>query len=286
MQSVSIIILLVYSGFYALTSAPAFCQENKRVKTEHLIISWKEATTNAEIEAAKEKGEKLYSAIRKMLGHDVKSKITILMRGPAEQADGSWGYPHVDSWGRINLFKFGPEVESYFSALAHEMVHVFRFRRSANTDWFFEEGFAEFVALRVDPSLRGFPWYGFPIAVAAGQWIANGEDIPLATLRDKHRILNLPCKAQSYSLRSSFFDYLGKKYGDDGVLGMANQEHSGELSGYRTFFKKNFDELENEWREALVTEYSNTRDVTKLALRYRQQTPVQYMLLCKKGDQF
>lgn len=286
MRRAFLIFLLIYPGLYSSAIVRCFSQERDRIETEHLIITWKVDTTSDEIEAAKEKGEGFYSAIRKLLGHEPKSKIVILMQGPAEQADGSWGYPRVDSWGRIHLFRFGPTLESYFSALAHEMVHVFRFSRRANADWFFEEGFAEFVALRVDPPLRGFPWYDSPIVVAAGQWIANGEDIPLAILREMHRALNLPCKAQSYTLRSSFFDYLGKRYGNDAVLRMARQEHAGALSDYRTFFKKNFDELDLEWRKALLTEYNNTADVNALARRYRQETPIQYMPVCKQGEQF
>ena len=261
-------------------------EEGNRLETKHLIIEWGEGTVTNEIEAAKAEGDRFYSALREMLGHEPKSKITILLRGPAEQSDGRRGYPHVDSGGRIHLFRFGPTYHSYFSALAHEMVHVFRRHRRPHADWFFEEGFAEFVALRVDPSLRGFPWYDFPVVVAAGQWVANDEDISLVVLRERHRKLNQPCKAQSYSLRSSFFHYLGKKYGDDAVLQMASQERAGKLPDYRRFFDMDFGALQAEWREALLTEYSSTADVEESSRRYREESPIQYMTVCRKGEQF
>ena len=170
-----------------------------RMETDRLVIEWREGETREAIEAARAEGERFHAAISKLLGHGPGKKITILLMGPAEQPDGSREYPRIDSGGRILLYRFTPEAHGYLSALAHEMVHVFRHDRRAGADWFFEEGFAEFVAREVDPSMRGFPWYGYPIAVAAGQWVAGGEDIPLTTLRERHRALNQPWKAQSYS---------------------------------------------------------------------------------------
>ena len=59
-------------------------------------------------------------------------KVVIRSMGPAEQSDGTRGYPHVDSGGRINLFRFGPDFHSHFGQLAHEMVHVFRSHRRSS----------------------------------------------------------------------------------------------------------------------------------------------------------
>ena len=257
------------------------------VETEHLMFYWQEGAVSDEgLEMAQTMGEQFYAAIRDLLGYDPKAKIVIVMEGNAQRADGSWGYPHVDSWRRIHLYRFGPTPDTYFSALAHEMVHVFRFHRRPHHDWFLEEGFAEFVALRVDPSLQGFPWYDTPIAVVAGQWIANEEDIPLQLLRDNHRALNLPCKAQSYALRSAYFDYLGKTYGDDKVLELAGQERAGALPDYEKFFDKDFDALADEWRESLLAEYNEVDGVDKLSRRYREESPIKYMPVCQKGEQF
>ena len=89
--------------------------------------------------------------------------------------------------------------------------------------------------MRIDDDLRGFPWYGFAVDLVVGQWLAADEGIPLATLRDKHEQINMPCKAQSYSLRSAFFDHLGKTYGDDKILAMARQEKAGAVGDYEKF---------------------------------------------------
>ena len=148
--------------FSPVALAPA--QEGNKTETEHLVIIWSEGTIRSEIETAKTKGERFYSAIRDILGHEPESKITIRLRGAAEQPNGRRGYPHVDSWGRINLFRFEPSGRSYFSALAHEMVHSFRFRRSQQVDWFFEEGFAEFVARASIHRMRDSRGTDFPLS--------------------------------------------------------------------------------------------------------------------------
>ncbi len=254
-------------------------------QTEHLVIEWVDGSLDSEIEAAKADGEKFYAAVRDMLGHEPPTKLTIVLSGTAEQA-GERAYPHVDLFGRIILYRFEYTGQSYFTSLAHEMVHAFRFARDPRAEMFFEEGFAEFVALRVDPSLDGFPYYGFPVVVVAGQWIASNEDIPLSELRAKHKALNQPCSAQSYALRSSFFDYLGHTYGDAAVLKMGSQPHAGELSDYPKFFGKDFASLEAEWRESVRAQFEQIPDHQELARRFRKESPIQYQPVCKKGEEF
>ena len=141
------------------------------------------------------------------------------------------------------------------------------------------------MARRVDLSPDGFPWYGFSVDIVAGQWIANEEDIPLAVLRENHKDLNMPCKAQSYSLRSSFFKYLGDTYGDAAVLDLANQDKAGALADYPRFFEREFDDLVTEWREALMQAFADTEDAEDLAQRYRK-SPIQYMGVCRRGKEF
>jgi len=272
-----------------LLAAPVAAEASNRTETDHLIIEWADGTPQEAIDAAVAKGEKYYAAVEKMLGHAPPAaeapKVTILLQGPGERPDGSRGYPHVDSSARVHLFQFGPTWHSYFSALAHEMVHVFRFRRQPYPDWFFEEGFAEFVSLRIDPSLAGFPWFDFPVTVVAGQWVTRGEDIPLATLRSKHRSVNQPCKAQAYALRSDFFDYLGRTCGDDTVLGMAAEEHIGDASQYKRHFGADLETLEMQWREDLQTRYRRLDDADGQARSYRE-SPIKYMHVCEKGREF
>jgi len=230
--------------------------------------------------------EKFYLAVSDFLGHGPKEKLQILLLGPAEVDGRRRGYPRVDSQGRIHLFQYGPTYHGYFGALPHEMVHSFRIHRAPHDDWFFEEGFAEFVALRVGKSMKGFPWYEAPVTVAAGQWLIKGEGIPLRVLRDKHRDINLACRAQSYTLRSSFFDWLGRTYGDESLREMATREKAGALEDYEALTGKSFDVLAVEWRKAIVREYRAMEDADAQAEAYRTRTPIQYMPICVEGVDF
>ena len=97
--------------------------------------------------------------------------------------------------------------------------------------------------------------------------------------------MNLPCKAQSYSLRSSFFRYLGDSYGDAAVLELANREQAGALDDYQRFFEASFDILVAAWQEALLRSYESIENVDDLAQRYLE-SPVQYMGVCRQGKEF
>lgn len=232
------------------------------------------------------KAEEYYRGVSTFLGHEPEEKLQILLLGPAEVDGNRRGSPRVDSQGRIHLFRYGPTYHGYFGALPHEMVHSFRIQRAPHHDWFFEEGFAEFVALRVGKSMKGFPWYETPVTVAAGQWLVRGEAIPLRVLRKKHSEINMACRAQSYTLRSSFFDWLGRTYGDESLLKMASRQEAGALEDYESLIGKPFDVLTVEWREAMINAYYELDNADAQADNYRTRTPIQYMPVCREGIDF
>lgn len=252
--------------------------------SEHFRCAWNdENLTSRDVIALIQIGEDYYDAIHEMLGGQVTAnRILVLLNGPAQQPDGSWGTPKVDAYGRIHLYQYGPTYHDYVGAFAHELVHAMRMGRNRTNDWFFEEGLAEFIALRVDEPLRGFPWYDTPVIVVAGQWVAADEDIPLATLRENHKKINIPCKVQSYTLRSSFFDYLGREHGDDAVLKMAKKKDAGSADDYEEFFGAEFNTLVAEWRIDLLKSYEVIEDAEAQAKKYRTETPAQYMPVCDK----
>lgn len=142
------------------------------------------------------------------------------------------------------------------------------------------EGFAEFVALRVNEETRGFPWYGFPVDLVAGQWVAAGADLPLPMLRERHGELNLPCKLQVYALRGSFFDDLGRRFGAATVLAMAARERAGALEDYREILGADLETLAAAWRERLLERYAAIADAAAQAARYRSASPAQYQVVC------
>jgi len=285
-RTMSIVLSLVAIAVAASSAASEAGVPAYRAETGHCVLEWSDKPDSAEIEWMSREAATLYRRVAELLGEQPADKITILLEGPAERADGRRDYPRVDSQGRIHLFKFGPDAGSYLSALAHEMVHAFRIDRIRTADWFFEEGFAEFVALRADPSLAGFPWFDFPVTIVAGQWVAAGQGIPLSALRERHGQLNMACRAQSYSLRSSFFDWLGRTHGDKVVIATAKMQPAGSLTDYEKFFGKPFEELEREWRKALMAEYRAIPDADVLAKEFRQASPIQYQPVCSAGKDF
>jgi hypothetical protein len=271
---------------FCVVASGAFAEQTNRVETGHVHVEWVDGTRPDLIDMAKSEAEGFYDAIARMLGEEPDRKIIVMLRGPSEQPGGERKAPRVDPLGRIELYSFDPSGYSYFSALAHEMVHAFRFDRRGGADWFFEEGLAEMLALRVDSSLAGFPWFDYPVDLVAGQWIVSGDDVPLAVMRDRHRDLNTACRAQTYSLRSSFFDYLGRAYGDSKVVAMANREKAGAREDYAKFFGKTFDALAAEWRESLLTSYRGIDNADEQALRFRTDSPIRYIPVCKSGKDF
>ena len=267
-----------------LCTSVAFAQESgykNFAETEHLRFAWDDTAVAGEgLEVLKRDGEKYYAAIKKMLGEVDNKKVTVLLEGSAERPDGSWGYPRVDSFGRVHLYRFGPTWHDYQGAYAHELVHAMRFWRKPHYDWFFEEGLAEFIALRIDDDLRGFPWYGFPVDLVAGQWFVANEAIFMKVIKEEHERVNLPCKAQTYSLRSAFFDYLGREYGDHAILSMARQDRAGLFEDYRKYLGNDLQPLAIEWRAALLSSYAKIANADSLATVYRKETPIQYMPVC------
>ena len=286
MTRFSCLLLFVCIFGTGTSSSRETVEQGFRVEIDQFVLIWEVEPDSMEIKAVAAEANKLYVRITNLLGEYTEGKITIVLGGPAERPGGQREYPRVDSKGRILLFKFTPDFNNYFSALAHEMVHVFRFDRRWTADWFFEEGFAEFIALRVDSSLTGFPWFDYPTALVAGQWVAKGQDIPLTLLRAKHRELNQPCGAQSYALRAAFFDWLGRTFGDKVVIQAGSEVHAGALGDYKKFFGKPFEQLELDWRTALLAEYDRIADVDILAQRYRQESPIKYQRVCSEGEDF
>lgn len=281
--------LIASLGLLLVTAWPTPTEANERqtVRTDHLVIQWNGGdATDEEVELARTLGEAFFTAISKRLGHEPDHQIYLSLEGSAQRPDGSWGYPRVDGWGRILLYRFAANPESYFNALAHEMVHVFRLGRRPHHDWFLEEGFAEFVARRVDDSTNGFPWYGFPLTIVAGHLVVRGEDIPLTELQARHDELNQPCTLQSYALRGAFFDWLGRTYGDEKVIAFAQAEKAGDLGAYPEFFDSDLGQLATRWREELMSDFRTIGDAEEQALRYRERSPAQYQRVCQRGEDF
>ena len=89
----------------------------------------------------------------------------------------------------VGSLKFRFPGRGYLGPLGRKVVHAFRRewrenrQRRRGLAWsFVEEGFAELMAMRLEPDAVCFPTYGFPLEVVIGQWLVNQEAPPLRTL--------------------------------------------------------------------------------------------------------
>jgi hypothetical protein len=169
-------------------------------------------------------------------------------------------------------------------------VHAFRrawrrqrSRPEGSAYGFVEEGFAEWIATRLEPHSLAFPYYGFPVHLVAGHWLIRDEAPPLRVLLERHRDLNHRCLTQAYSLRGAFFQYLHDTYGKAAVFRLAYAEEEMTPALFVQVFGRDFDTLAGEWREAMLARWATVADAAQQARAYREQTPAKHIYVCQAG---
>jgi hypothetical protein len=267
-----------------------------RRESSHFVFVWRQAeTTPEEIDAAVTLAEQLFARVSVALGpeHVPSKKLIVTFEGNWRSLTEPPRYPYVDALGRIHLFRFPGLGGGYLGKLGHEMVHAFRMewrwnrrRPPGQAFGFVEEGFAEWMATHVESHSLAFPYYGFPIHVVAGQWLLNHEAPPLRTLLERHGWLNRLCLPQSYSLRGSFLHYLHATFGKDALLQLAYSEEELTTALFTTVFGREFDALEQDWREQTITTFAATAQGAQLARDYCAKTPVQHLYICQAGQDY
>lgn len=278
--------LVVLMGTLATAAADDEVTELPQQQTEHLQLLWREPADQQTVAALSAAAADMFTRVTAVMKVESAGPVTVVFAGPSEQPDGRRMAPFVDAEGRVWLFRFTPDPANHLNALDHELVHALRIDRKESADWFFEEGYAEFIALRANPSRAGFPWFDYPVTVVAGQWLADGEAIPLALLRDRHGELNGTCTAQAYALRAAFFDWLGREFGDDAVRAMAAERPAGAEGQYERHFGAPFGQLAQQWQESTLAAFESLPDAADQARAYRTQSPIQYQDVCREGVDF
>jgi hypothetical protein len=194
--------------------------------------------------------------------------------------DGNWRSPgpYTEADGTIHLFRYPDDQGGYRALLAHELVHSTRkdYQQSASTwRWqtfgFFEEGFAEFVAMRIDPEKTSFPLFGYDEDAIVGHWVVNSEHVPMNVLRMYHSELNLLCQYQAYPTRSSWFRHLHDIYGKDAVLNLAYTEVEPTTDAVRAMTGIGLEELDSRWEQWVAARYAEMPDASAIAEEYLQR---------------
>lgn len=273
----SLLVLLV-----AARAASAATLESDRARVEYAAD-----VVPAEVaqEALRRAGVHL-DALLEHMGPDYAPKgiVEIRLHGPPDYSRPR-PYPHVDHDGVVHLFQFGPEATSHLSPLAHELVHVLRNPHLVRRDGFLEEAFASFMALRVDPaSSWGFPLFGADVDLVAAQWMGGEEDLPLVLMRLGHGRFNQACRLQTYSMRTSFFHGLGRRYGDDAVVAFADAVARTGTVDFEDAFGAPFATLVEDWRAAVWERYVNDPDALEAAVAYREHPALRGIDVCTGAD--
>jgi hypothetical protein len=247
-----------------------------RLESEHfLFIAEAGDATQAEMEDGIQRAEAHFAAIAGIIGAErVPSRtITVVLRG---SCDGM----RVDEEGRMLLCRYSAALGGYYGALAHELTHAMRYdfwAQHGTWSWpsfgFFEEGFAEFVALLVDPDKLGSPFFGYPEDVVAGYWVVTGQAIPNDILRPRNQELNDPCTNQAYPQRASWFHYIDDTYGRAAVLAVAYSQVEVTSEVAETLLGVGLAQVDSGWEQWVSARYDAIPNADSLAQAYRRWVP-------------
>ena len=265
---------LLLSGCSDDPTAPELTRE-----TEHFhFVAEAGNATEAELEQGVQLAETLRAAIVGILGAERASgrTITVELNGPV----GPCTENRVDEQGRILLCRASAQEGGYYAVFAHELTHALRYEywgRYGTWAWpsfgYFEDGFAEFVAVSVDPDKTGFPFYGYPEDVVAGYWVVSGQAIPNEILRPRNQEINSPCQFQAYPQRASWFRYIDETFGRAAVLAVAYSDAEVTSTVALSLLGVGLAEVDSGWEQWVSARYAAIADADGIAQQYRRRVP-------------
>ena len=256
------------------------------LQTERYALFWRtEEASTADVHELGRVLDAYYDGISALVGPErtPQRRIVVVLGGHGQAPDGTWRFPHVDRAGRVFLYRYSPDFSAYAVEAAHELVHAFRRAAGIWHSGFWEEGFAEAVAMNVDPGDVGFPRYGYPLTVAAGHLLVWNQYVPLQEVRKRHRQIGRRCQLQAYLERAAFFDYLVKLEGIHALVEFAYQPRSPQDEDDARVYGRPFEKLVADWETQLRSEYLATPDADAMARRYRAEPPIDSRPICETG---
>ncbi len=225
-----------------------------------ILYVWNEAETSQEMaNAAIERGDAVFEQVASILGDDrlPRQQLVVVLDGPMFSDNGR-NIPRVDAQGRILLYSAFSPMNEYMSMFAHELVHAIRFQGHLGGDaasvlgtGFFEEAYAEAVALIAETRYDRYPYWGTSPVAISSYLIEQDRYLPFQQLIQNHAELSLKCEVQSYPTRGDFFIYLESILGRDAFLAMGDDQGTQDQEFYERWSGQSFSELVAGWQRSV-----------------------------------
>lgn len=247
---------------------------NLEVSGEFLTLVGTTANSSRdEIHSLLDLGESLHPEIAALHPPSVAMdpEVRVELHGRFQQTS-----PYVDDEGTVHLWRFSEAEGGYRALYAHELVHAIAYDDLLATldvpefPGFYLEGWAEYVALLVDPEKTGFPLFGHDEDVVVGHWLQQGGPT-LADYRDRHEELSLPCQGQSYILRASWFRYVDEELGRDIVQQLAAEPDNLERASVESMLGASLEQVDADWTAWATARYDAHPDADAEAESYLGQ---------------
>ena len=235
------------------------------------IVGSRPGSSKAQVEEMLALGEALHPDIVALHPSDVPldDEIRVELHGRFRQTS-----PHLDDEGTVHMWRFSKEEGGYRAMYAHELVHAVAFDalvapalEQSDQAGFYLEGWAEYVALLVDPDKTGFPLFGHDEDVVVGHWLAHGGP-SMAELRERHDELNMRCQGQAYILRASWFRYVDEELGRVVVLDLAAARDGLDPDAVEQVLGASLEQVDADWAAWAVARYEAHPDADAEAEAY------------------
>ena len=234
--------------------------------------------SEAEVQSMLDVGEALLPKIAALHPPDIvmDDEIRVVLHGQYGQS------PYVDDDGTVHMWRFSQAEGGYLALYTHELVHAIAFdslvgpaAEDLETTGFYLEGWAEYVALLVDPGKTGFSLFGFDEDVVVGHWLLEGGPT-LADYRERHEELSLPCQGQSYILRASWFRYVDEVLGREVLLKLAAGHEGWEQDAVEAMLGASLEQVDADWAAWALERYNAHPNADAEALAYRTEKMAWY----------
>lgn len=292
MQALSFVLFIFMISF--AQAKESSIKSQRSLKTAHFDIRYQsDQTTLNEAQIVGKKSEVFFQRLVSYLGNKPKKRIVISLEGDRGTTPGHrWAFVDPE-FGWMHLIRFAEDTYPYQTGLSHELVHAYRFEHLKKIEMppppaflFIEEGIAEYLSNVIEPNKETFVGYGLGLNIAAGQWLAQNEAIPLDFLLDHQLTIRNKCVAQSYSQQASFVSFVSEQLGAKAIQKLAYATDLTDAASLTVYLGDNFTNWAKRWEVSLLERFNKTHNSEELGRIWRTKMPIEDMHVCKRGVEF